>query len=626
MKWKPRTGLVCSAVALTALLGLFGAATERLGASVHDDPVSGRDEFASALAEDEPATTQAATEPADGVEQPVVAVESNEPTTQPSSAPAAERGGRRDRGGRGGGDSASQPTLIISNGRILTMDAENRVINGTVTIRDGQIATVSEGGGGAMGGGRRPNPFLTIVDAKGRYVTPGLVDAWSSAGVTAGGPSGGGKASLDVRDAIDGFRTSMFSEAIKQGVTALCVEPSGRSGVAGLAALVRLQDLSDPGALTTEHTCLVIRVGMGRVGPFARLGEMKSLRELFRSAKEYREGWEEYDEALEKYEKDLKSGKTVKLSDDAKPAGPKTTEKPEPPPSGPEPRRGRRPRPPRDDSHEGHDHGPVEVGDGDSIPNAPRCPQHPWVIVVCCCPEDHSGEANCEHDHPETPELPSWLTLDVEPGKTADKKDGKKGDEFKKPDKPARDPDQEVLVKALKRELRVRFEVHRPADILNVIDIAKEFNLDATISGGSGAGWVAEHLAAAEYPVLLSEFIPSASVDLTHTRDLSSHNVGRLRDAGVTLVIGSGAVEGGSRSAYLAQNAALAAGQGLPMQSALRAITIDAARLCGVADRIGSIEKGKAGDVVIWKGHPLAPDSVVEYVFVGGKRVYPSAP
>lgn len=604
---------------MTAIFGLFDVAADRFGATAYAILTDGVDDSAPPAADDAPA----ATEPAGEIEEPADAAKSEVPTSQPSSLPAAGRGGRR---GRGGDGPAPKPTVIISNGRILTMDAENRVINGTVTIRDGQIATVSEGGSGAMGGGRRPNPFITVVDAKGRYVTPGLVDAWSSAGVSTGGPSGGGKASLDVRDAIDAFGTHFFSEAIKQGVTALCIEPPARSGVAGLAAVVRLQDLNDPIATTTENASLVVRVGMGRVGPFSRLGEVKSLRELFRGAKEYREGWEEYEEALEKYEKDLKSGKTVKLSDDAKPAGPKTTEKPAPPPPGPEQRRGRRPRPPRDDSHEGHDHGPVEVGDGDSIPNAPRCPQHPWVIVVCCCPEDHSGETQCEHDHPEQTALPEWLTLDVEPGKAADKKDGKKDDEFKKPEKPARDPDQEVLVKALKRELRVRFEVHRPADILNVIDIAKEFNLDAIISGGSGAGWVAEHLASANYPVLLSEFIPSASFNPTHTRDLTPGNVGRLRDAGVTLVIGSGAIDGGSRSAYLAQNAALAVGQGLPMQAALRAITIDAARMCGAADRIGSIEKGKAGDVVVWKGHPLAPDSVVEYVFVGGKQVYPPAP
>ena len=58
------------------------------------------------------------------------------------------------------------------------------------------------------------------------------------------------------------------------------------------------------------------------------------------------------------------------------------------------------------------------------------------------------------------------------------------------------------------------------------------------------------------------------------------------------------------------------------MAAAMRAITIDAAKVCGVAETLGSLEKGKLADVVIWSGHPLAPDSVVERVFVGGVEVY----
>ncbi|MBK8270450.1 MAG: amidohydrolase family protein [Planctomycetes bacterium] len=562
---------------------------------------------------DEPASTQ----PASPVE--------DEAATRATSRP----GGGRQQGGPG---RMGTPTVIIAGGRILTMDEKNRVVEGTITIRDGKIGPIAEGSGGAAmgGGGPRRNPMLKMIDAKGRYVTPGLIDAWSSLGVAGGGPSAGGKASLDSRDVINSYELQAFLEAIQQGVTSICVEPPSGNGVAGLASLVRLENLNDLASTTTENVCLVIRVGLGRVGPFGRLGETKSLREMFESAKEYREAWEEYEEELEKYKKELKAGKTVKLKKDDKEAAPEADGKPTPPPrEGRGPRRGR--RPPRDDSHSDWSAQTFPsrwASDRYSfVPGAPTCPKHPWVQMACCCPENHGEEQEiCEHDHVDELPLPEWLTLDIKPeGGDGDDKDKKKDGEFAKPELPARDPHLEVLVNVLKRELPVRFEVHRPADVLNILDIVRAFHLNATISGATGAGFVAEEIAESEANVLLAEFIPSASYDSTHTRDLRFDNVRRLQMSGVSFVIASGA-NGAVRTGYLAQNAAIAVGQGMSQNKALRAITIEAARLCGADETIGSIEKGKKGDVVVWKGHPLAPDSEVEYVFIGGRQAWPVTP
>lgn len=517
------------------------------------------------------------------------------------------------------------PTVTISGGRILTMDSKNQVINGgTIRIRDGKLGAVqSSAAGGPPQGARRRNPFFTFIDAKGRYVTPGLIDAWSAAGLDTGGPSAGGKASHSARDAINAFDSQVYAETIRQGVTSLCIEPPSGNGVAGLAAFVRLENPTDLDATLTENACLVIRVGLGRVGPFGRLNEIKALRTLFQSAKDHREAWEEYEEELEKYEKDLKSGKKVKLKKDDKEVAPEQGGKPTPPPP-PDRRRGRR-RPPRGDDAHASVRFPAAGIEGlyTYIPGAPRCDKHPWVQMVCCCPEDHGeDEVKCEHDHMDDVILPDWLTSNLNSGDSARKDDKKDGD-FAKPELPARDADLEVLVQTLKRELRVRFEVHRPADILNVLEIVRDFNLNATISGASGGGYVADQLADSEATVLLSEFIPSASFEPTHLRDLRFDNVSRLRSAGVPMIIGSGRGGESGRSPYLAQLAALAVSQGLSRDAAMRAITIDAARLCGMDDKVGSLEKGKAGDVVVWKGHPLASDSVVEYVFIGGRQVYP---
>ncbi len=574
------------------------------------DPPAHEEKSAEALQDNENAAAAPTTQPA------------AEPTTQP----ATERRGRR----RPPQPEGQSSTTVIAEGRILTMDKSNTVMNsGTLTIRDGKIATIAEGGGmGGPGAGR-----ANRIDAKGRYVTPGLIDAWSAVGMSPGGPSRGGKASLDARDAIDAYARHLFEESLRQGVTAVCVEPPSGNGVAGLAALVRMGDLDALSATTEGDVCLVIRIGVGRVGPVARHGEMKALRELLTSAREYRESWEEYEEQLEKYQKELKAGKTVKLKEGDKP---KTEKKEDRPPPPPDQRRGRRPRPPRDDAHQRHetnDSADADATDADS-PNElyafetalPRCPQHPWIEVVCCCPEDHETDHECEHDHVDLPEIPDWLTLDVDPKAAPEKKDEKKVDELSKPDRPDRDPDQEILVRALKRELPVRFEVHRAADLVQALNLIEEFNLNAAISGGSGAFPLSRRLADMELPVLLNEFIPSASLDRTHARELRFDNAARLEEAGVRLVIGTGTDGGSPRTAYLSQNAAIAVGNGLSRDAALRGITIEAARLCGADDKIGSLEKGKLADVVIWKGHPLSADSVVEYVFIGGRQVYPPAP
>ncbi|MFQ5410794.1 MAG: amidohydrolase family protein, partial [Phycisphaerae bacterium] len=379
--------------------------------------------------------------------------------------------------------------------------------------------------------------------------------------------------------------------------------------------------------------CLTIRVGLGTTGPIGRLGEIKALRAALVAARDYREAWETYDEELETYIKELKAGKTVKLEKkEEKKAAPAPREKPQ---RRRRPgRRRRRPRP--REPVENRTGGPIEeafiqwLRSPDSFAQAASdqglktCEEHPWITFEELCPEDHEDEPNeGDHDEFDPPAIEPPLADDAEkkPPKKEEAGKDKDGEELTKPDQPARDADKEILVKALKRELPVCFEAHRPADILNVLALANEFNLDASISGASGAAYVADELARANVPVILGRLIPAGLFARSHTRDLSLDNASRLAAAGVSLAIGSGR-SGGSATHYLSQNAAIAVGHGLNRDQALRAITIQAARLRGAAETIGSLEVGKMADVVIWSGHPLAADSVVERVFIGGVEVY----
>lgn len=73
---------------------------------------------------------------------------------------------------------------------------------------------------------------------------------------------------------------------------------------------------------------------------------------------------------------------------------------------------------------------------------------------------------------------------------------------------------------------------------------------------------------------------------------------------------------------YLTINAALAVREGMSEEEALRAITINAAEIIGVADRVGSLEAGKDADIVVFSGHPFDYCSVPEAVIVDGQVVY----
>ena len=64
-----------------------------------------------------------------------------------------------------------------------------------------------------------------------------------------------------------------------------------------------------------------------------------------------------------------------------------------------------------------------------------------------------------------------------------------------------------------------------------------------------------------------------------------------------------------------------AVANGLPHEAALESLTLSAAEIWGVGDRLGSLETGKEADIVLWKGDPLELTSCSQHVLVAGKRV-----
>jgi imidazolonepropionase-like amidohydrolase len=187
------------------------------------------------------------------------------------------------------------------------------------------------------------------------------------------------------------------------------------------------------------------------------------------------------------------------------------------------------------------------------------------------------------------------------------------------PDKPPeRDLKMEALAKVLRREIPWRQHCHRADDIATAMRIAEEFGYELVIDHGTEAHLIADLIAARNIPVIIGPLFTSRSKVELRNRSLA--NPGRLDAAGVTIAITTDHPV--VPIAFLIHQATLAVKEGLDPAAALRAVTINPARIIGVADRLGSIEPGKDADLCVWSGDPLDVMSRVERAFIEGTQVY----
>jgi len=192
----------------------------------------------------------------------------------------------------------------------------------------------------------------------------------------------------------------------------------------------------------------------------------------------------------------------------------------------------------------------------------------------------------------------------------------------RRPENKRQPVDRDLKLKALgmvlRREIPWRQHCHRADDIATAIRIADEFGYDLVIDHGTEAHLLADILAARGTPVIIGPLLTSRSkVEL---RNRSIANPGRLASAGVTIAITTDHPVVPIH--FLAHQAALAVKEGLDRDTALRALTINPARITGIDDRLGSIEVGKDADLVIWSDDPLDVLSRVEHALVNGTEIY----
>jgi imidazolonepropionase-like amidohydrolase len=393
--------------------------------------------------------------------------------------------------------------LLIKNAKILTMAGKN-YDNGYILINEGKILEVGDDCNSIAHDSVKD---AEIIDAKGKYVLPGFIDAHCHIGLWEDSVGFEGDDGNEMTDpitpnlrAIDGvyYSDKAFSEARESGVTTVVTGPGSANVIGGQFAALKTYGRRIEEMILKEPVAMKVAFGENpktvynerKQAPMTRMATAALLRDTLIRANEYKEQLEEY------YK---------------------------------------------------------------------------------------------EHDRD---------------------KENK--------DKPEYDGKLEALIKVLKKEIPLKAHAHRADDILTAIRIAKEFDLNLTIEHCTEGHLIKDILVEEGVTAIVGPMLTDRSkIEL---RNQSLKNPGELAKAGVKVAIMTDhpcvPVQ------YLVLCAAMAVREGMSSEDALKAITINAAEIVGIDDRVGSLETGKDADIIIFEGHPLELMSRVVTTIINGKVVY----
>lgn len=196
--------------------------------------------------------------------------------------------------------------------------------------------------------------------------------------------------------------------------------------------------------------------------------------------------------------------------------------------------------------------------------------------------------------------------------------DFQKAEQDSEVDPPDYDAKCEALLPALRRETEVHFHAHRADDIYTAIRIAKEFGLDYVIVHGTEGHLIADDLREENARVLSGPFFTDRCKP--ELKNQTPACPGILVSYGIlTAIVTDHPV---IPVQYLPVCAALAVREGMDHEEALRAITVNPAKICGIDSRVGSIEPGKDADLVLFRGDPLSLTAKPEAVVTGGRVLF----
>ncbi len=175
----------------------------------------------------------------------------------------------------------------------------------------------------------------------------------------------------------------------------------------------------------------------------------------------------------------------------------------------------------------------------------------------------------------------------------------------------------EALIPVLKGEIPLKAHAHRADDICTAIRIAKEFGVKMTLEHCTEGHLIPEVVARSGFPAAVGPTLTNASKIELVNKSFETPSVLARAGVQVSIITDNPVIP----QSYLPLCAGLAVKAGMDPFAALQAITINPAKHLGIADRVGSLEVGKDGDVVIVNGDPMVSDSTITAVLVNGEKV-----
>jgi imidazolonepropionase-like amidohydrolase len=194
--------------------------------------------------------------------------------------------------------------------------------------------------------------------------------------------------------------------------------------------------------------------------------------------------------------------------------------------------------------------------------------------------------------------------------------------------RPPYDPALTALQPALEGKLPVAFEADAAREIRRALDMAQEFKLDPVITGAREADQVAADLKSRgarviynlNYPTRSRTLAPDADepIEALRARAQAPKVPAALEKAGLVFAFSSAGLR---EPRDFVRNVGRAVKEGLSPDAAIRALTINAARIAGASDRVGSLEKGKIANVLITEGDLFDERLRIKHVFVDGRML-----
>ncbi|MBP3932167.1 MAG: amidohydrolase [Peptostreptococcaceae bacterium] len=177
---------------------------------------------------------------------------------------------------------------------------------------------------------------------------------------------------------------------------------------------------------------------------------------------------------------------------------------------------------------------------------------------------------------------------------------------------------QECWIDVLDKKIPLKAHAHRADDILTAIRIAKEFDVNMTLDHCTEGHLIAENIKKSGFSAIVGPSLMNRSK--YELKNKTFETSGILNKHGVTVAITTDHPVVPIQ--YLPICAGFAAKAGLGVEEGLKAITINAAKICGVDDRVGSLEVGKDADIAIFTGNPMETFTETLYTIINGKIVY----